>query len=507
MQPFFSPPSPASATAAVPRNFPSISARKRWQLVHAAALCASLLTFTAPAAAKTGAPALTFQPYMLKLANGTELAAERGTFSVPEERSNPRSRRIDIGFVRLKSTNPRPGAPLIYLAGGPGGSGVATADGPRQPVFLALRAVGDVILLDQRGTGFSNHIPRCTSPHRLDPSITLTDVTLTAHYRETLTRCVAQWRAAGVAVNGYTTRENAEDIEDLRRALGAKKIDLLGISYGTQLAMAAMRQHPKSIGRVILASADGMDQNIKLPAHVEASFKRIEAAMPKPGLTGLMRKVHARFDEEPQSFTFTPKGGQSITFRIDSYPLRMMAGILPKNPDGIGQLFGAYAALGAGKGAVLAPQIYSFFYQNPLTMTGMTELMDISSGTSDRRTARVRAQLPNSLTKDAINFPVSRLMGAVPGMDLGDTYRRDVRSNIPVLVLSGDLDVRTPLEEQTEATAGLRKRRQIIVRNGGHDLFEAHPDIPKIMVDFFSGRPVTVTELALPKPVLAPPRQ
>jgi pimeloyl-ACP methyl ester carboxylesterase len=444
---------------------------------------------------------------MFKLADGTELAAERGTFSVPEERRSRRSRRIDIGFVRLKSTNPRPGAPLVYLAGGPGGSGVATAEGPRQPVFLALRAVGDVILLDQRGTGFSNHIPRCTAARRLDPSATLTEATLTAYYRETLDRCIGQWKAAGVAVNGYTTWENAEDVEDLRRALGARKIDLWGISYGTQLAMAAMRQHPKGIGRVVLASADGVDQNIKLPAHVEAAFKRIEAAMPKPGLTGLMRKVHARFDAEPQSFTFTPKTGASVPFRIDSYPLRMMAGILPKNTDGIGQLFGAYAALDAGKGAALAPQIYSFFYQNPLTMTGMAELMDISSGTSDRRQARIRAQLPNSLTKDAINFPVSRLLGTVPGLDLGEAYRREVRSKIPVLVLSGDLDVRTPLEEQAEAIAGLSGRRQIVIRNGGHDLFEAHPDIPRIMVDFFSGRPVSVTELTLPKPVLAPPRQ
>ena len=55
-----------------------------------------------------------------------------------------------------------------------------------------------------------------------------------------------------------------------------------------------------------------------------------------------------------------------------------------------------------------------------------------------------------------------------------------------MLLLSGDLDVRTPLEEQAEATAGLKRLHRILVRNGGHDLFEAHPDVPAILVDFFS---------------------
>jgi hypothetical protein len=56
------------------------------------------------------------------------------------------------------------------------------------------------------------------------------------------------------------------------------------------------------------------------------------------------------------------------------------------------------------------------------------------------------------------------------------------------LLFSGDLDVRTPLEEQAEAVAGLANLHQVIIRNGGHDLFEAHPDITGLLVDFFSGK-------------------
>lgn len=453
---------------------------------------ASLLALGAVPA--TAAP-LKIEPTTFKLADGSDLPVERGSFAVPEDRNDPRSRRIDIGFIRFKSTNPRPGAPIVYLAGGPGGSGVATARGPRQPVFLALRAVADVIALDQRGIGLSNPIPPCTARRKLDAAEPLTEASLTAYYRETLDFCLGEWRSAGVAVGGYTTEQNADDLEDLRKALGARKIDLWGISYGTHLAMAAMRRHPRSIGRVALASAEGMDQTVKLPAHLDSTFARIERLA--PGLTERMRRVHSKFDSEPQSFALAPGGA---TFRTDSFPLRMLAGILPKNPDGIARLAGAYRALEAGQTQALAPQVYGFFFKDPLTLSGMPELTDIASGITEARLALVRRQAPASLLGTATNFPMPQLRGAVPGLDLGDGFRREIRSDIPVLLFSGDLDVRTPLEEQAEATAGLKRLQRILVRNGGHDLFEAHPDVPAILVDFFSGRKVAATELTLPPP-------
>jgi pimeloyl-ACP methyl ester carboxylesterase len=438
---------------------------------------------------------LRIEPTTFRLTDGSELPVDRGTLSVPEDRLNPHSRRIDIGFIRFKSTSAKPGAPIVYLAGGPGGSGVATARGPRQPVFLALRGVADVIALDQRGIGLSNHIPPCTAVRKLDPAVPLTEASLTAYHRETLERCVNQWRAAGVAVNGYTTDQNADDLEDLRKALGARKIDLWGISYGTHLAFAAMRRHPGSIGRVALASAEGLDQTVKLPAHLDSTFARIERVA--PGLTARMRRVHSKYDSALQTFTL-PNGGPS--FRADSFPLRMMAGILPKNPDGIAQLAGAYQALEAGQTQALAPLVWGYFFKDPLTMTGMPELMDVASGITDAKLALVRRQAPGSLLGTATNFPMPQLRGAVPGLDLGDRFRREIVSNIPVLLFSGDLDVRTPLEEQAAATAGLKRLHRIVVRNGGHDLFEAHPQVPVILVDFFSGRKVTVTELTLPAP-------
>ena len=133
-------------------------------------------------------------------------------------------------------------------------------------------------------------------------------------------------------------------------------------------------------------------------------------------------------------------------------------------------------------------------------MSGMPELMDIASGISDARLSEVRRQAMGAVTGDALNFPMPQLRGAIAGIDLGDAFRREIRGRHPVLLFAGDLDVRTPLEEQAQATAGLANLHRIVVRNGGHDLFEAHPDVPRLLVDFFSGRQVAATELTLPPP-------
>jgi hypothetical protein len=86
--------------------------------------------------------------YPLKAASGHNIDAELWRLAVPENRQNSASRLIEIAFVRLKSTAKQPGRPLVFLAGGPGSSGIDAARGPALPLFLSLREVGDVILLD-----------------------------------------------------------------------------------------------------------------------------------------------------------------------------------------------------------------------------------------------------------------------------------------------------------------------------------------------------------------------
>jgi len=472
-------------------------------VVAGAAAAAQSPASSVPRAFDRTAPALRVTPHAFKLRDGSVLAAERGEFEVLERRSDPSSRRIRIGFVRFRSTNSRPGAPIVYLAGGPGGSGIDAAKGPRQPIFLALRALGDVIALDQRGVGISNAIPSCRADAALDPAGGLSEATLTRQHREALLKCVGRWRAAGVAVEGYTTMENADDVQDLRRALGVPKLRLWGISYGTHLALELMRRHPRSVERAVLASVEGMDQTVKLPARVDAALARlassIDAKSTSGSLLATMRQVHARLDAKPELMT-VGESAEAIRFTIDSFPLRMLVGGIAKNPTGIGQLQQLYAAFDAGQGQALAPLLYDFFLKEPPTLSGMPELMDVASGISDARLDQVAREGRDAIVGTATNFPMPQLARALPDINLGSTFRSEVRSSVPTLVLSGDLDLRTPIEEQTEATAGLANATRVTVRGVGHDLFEAHPAIPGLIADFFAGRPITATEFTAPAP-------
>ena len=369
---------------------------------------------------------------------------------------------------------------------------------PRQPIFLALRAVGDVIALDQRGTGLSNSIPPCTAAKTLDPADGITEASLTDYYRRTLTSCLATWRTAGVAVAGYNTLESADDLDDLRKALGVPKIQLWGISYGTHLALATMRRHPAIVDRVVLASAEGLDQTVKLPNAVDAAIGRIDGVSSK-GLPATMQRVHERLDRAPASLSLDGPDGP-IHFKMDSFGLRMLIGAIAKNPGGIVNLTGIYAAFDAGREQTLAPTLYGIFLKDRLVMTGMPEVMDLASGISPSRLTDVDRQARTALAGDATNFPMPQLVGVAPELDLGDGYRREVRSAIPTLLFSGDLDVRTPLEEQAVATAGLRRLTTIIVHNGGHDLFETDPKIADIIANFLKGAPVTQTSITLDLP-------
>ena len=99
-------------------------------------------------------PEVTYRPYTFTARGGT-VEAEVGTLRVPYDRASAKSDTIDLKFVRFRATTDAPGAPLVYLAGGPGGSGIGSARGRRFELFMKLRELGDVIAWDQRGTGSS----------------------------------------------------------------------------------------------------------------------------------------------------------------------------------------------------------------------------------------------------------------------------------------------------------------------------------------------------------------
>lgn len=437
-------------------------------------------------------------PFQFKPLRGDAVDAEWGAFEVPEDRRDPKSRRITLRYVRFRSTAAKPGYPLVYLAGGPGGSGVGTARGPRFPIFQALREVGDVIAFDQRGTGASNQIPRMKAVTP-EPAVLNRD-SMTAFTRAELQRCWAAWTAQGVAMAGYNTIESAHDLEDLRIHLGAEKLNLWGISYGSHLGQAAVKYHGDRIHRIALASLEGLDQTVKRPARIDEFLRqadRLIASNPGlraevPDLLALMRRVHARLDADPIDVPLKPPA------RFGAFPLQLLSGFLVKNPNTLIYLPRLYQDLDRGRTDVLMRFAAAM---GEMSVSGMPEAMDIASGVSAKKLAMVEREAKTAALGDSFNFPMPQLSGAIPGIDLGDRFRAAFTTDVPALLIAGTLDGRTPLAEQAEVAAQFRRKTQLIVENAGHDVLEAHPAVSTILVQFFKGQRIGDTRLSLPLPV------
>ena len=179
-----------------------------------------------------------------------KVSAERGWLEVPVHHGRADSGRIRLPVVRVKSTNPAPGPPIVFLAGGPGNAGTRLLAGGLYPHAARLSQYADVIAFDQRGAGSSE--PSLTVPGRLDlpaslsvdsPEARRRMVDVAAAIRTTITE-------RGIDLNAYNTLESAEDVELLRRALGVDRIVLWAHSYGTHLALAVPQapRRPRGAG-------------------------------------------------------------------------------------------------------------------------------------------------------------------------------------------------------------------------------------------------------------------
>jgi pimeloyl-ACP methyl ester carboxylesterase len=471
----------------------------------------ALLT-VAIAAGASAAPAK-FTPMTFEGPNGQSVAAEKGEFTVPENRTKASSRNITIRFVRFKSTAARPGHPIVYLAGGPGGSGIGAATGSRFPLFMALREFGDVIAYDQRGVNESGgQDTRCTEPFTINPAAPLDRASGGAAYAAAMRQCVERLRASGVDVSGYNTRENAADLEELRKALGAQKLVLWGISYGTHLAVATARYHPRSIDRLILAGIEGPDDTYKLPSDQQTLMEEIArlAALDgrHPDLLGAINRLMRELEARPKPATLThPVNNQTATFVFGKLDLQaVLANMLfaPETfagmPDFVSRLEqGDWTALGL----VAAPLRFGS------GQSAMSVAMDCASGITAAKKQRIAAEAKRTVLGDAINAPFPEVCAGIDVADAGDEFRGPLVSDVPALLISGTLDGRTRPRQAEELRMTMPNAAHLVIENAGHSdpLFLSTPKILEAMKAFLRGEPLPERYVSAPPARFLPVRK
>jgi pimeloyl-ACP methyl ester carboxylesterase len=169
-----------------------------------------------------------------------------GDLVVHENRAVP-GRTIRVHYVRFESPSASPNA-TIYLAGGPGGDGQSILDYAvvlGAPFLTGLLADGDFLVISQRGTARSIPFLDCQSSNCEDFSVS--------------------WD-----LSSYNTAANADDVDDLRAALGYDKLNLYGISYGSRLGLEVLRRHGEHVRAAVIEGL--VPSSIAWPAAIPASF-------------------------------------------------------------------------------------------------------------------------------------------------------------------------------------------------------------------------------------------
>ena len=202
---------------------------------------------------------------------------------VPENREKARSRFIELSVVKIHAREPedwdaeekgewiKREDPIIYLTGGPG---VKAQGYVNRLKDHGVRDVRDLYILEQRGIGWSSDF--CQDYALFDPSVANTPV-WDEYQRASLAAmeaCFAKAKAARVDLSGYSSIENARDVRALRQALGFDQWNVWGISYGSILGQAYLKEDPDGIRAAVIDAIVPLQQDITFH-HIARYYNRV----------------------------------------------------------------------------------------------------------------------------------------------------------------------------------------------------------------------------------------
>jgi pimeloyl-ACP methyl ester carboxylesterase len=417
-------------------------------------LAAALALVPLGAARATG---ITLRPCTL---GGGSVEARCGTYRVPENRAVPGGRTITLRVAVLPAAHGASSPdPLVYLAGGPGGSAIADAAGVRQ-IFGGLNESRDIVLVDQRGTG---------SSHRLECPLPGKPLDAAAAIRAYVRSCLGRFQAD---VRQYTTVPAMEDLADVVRALGYEQVDVYGLSYGATAAQYLLAQHPELVRTAILDGATLLDVPIfeRWGRNGERALRSILARCASaPRCRRAYPRVRTEVFEMMATLRRAPVHANGTVIRPADAAGAIQA--LSRTPDGAAQIPWiahrartgdwdplAFAIDAQGTGAATTRQLmfWAIICSEPWARWSPARTRAASRGTYLAERTELDAAL------------AAAVCSAMPKAPQPAWSRARVRSDVPVLLVVGGDDPQDPLANVGNARRELPSSRTVVVPHAGH---------------------------------------
>jgi pimeloyl-ACP methyl ester carboxylesterase len=415
---------------------------------------------------------------------------ECGALEVEENREAPNGRTLQLAIVVARSTSRSPEAdPVFLLAGGPGQGAAALA-----PMILhkfeAIRRDRDLVFVDVRGTGSSAALA-CDVEDPED----LAQVLGASFDLDGLDECLAAYDPAR-DLRQYASVAMADDLDDVRAALGYEQVNLLAISYGTALAQVWMRRHGEHIRSAVLDGAVPLDREIllQMPANSERALARVLADCREdhgcdasfPGLERKLAQVLDDLDSNRKLEEFAhPRSGERTRVDItragfvqvinaalySGYTSTLLPLLIERAYAGDYAPVAAMALRNAGLSKTISMGLY-------LSVACAEQLHAVTD--SSRRAAVSGLEVFDDHALAQLEQACARW----PHAELPPAEFEPVTSEVPTLLLSGRYDPVTPAELGDHLTASLANARHVTVESASHGIWHLGC-APKLIADFF----------------------
>jgi pimeloyl-ACP methyl ester carboxylesterase len=422
-----------------------------------------------------------------------------GFLVVLEDRSQPQGPTIRLAVAIFKTSSPHPTPDPVFVLGGGPGVALLENQGPRYNAGN-LPSNRDLILLDQRGVGYSQPSLRC-----LD--------------NETLQECHTRLVKSGINLNAFTTLENAADVHDLIRALGYQQVNLEGVSYGTRLALTVMRLYPADLRSVVLNSVLPLQANLftEIPHAAGRAFDVLfqgciadsSCNATYPHLQAVFYQLVADLNTTPITFQVTPPlTGIPVTVHFTGNDLVLWLRQTLYSTDLIPVLPGVIFQMRQHDYTQLAS-----IYGQSIDTTGSIGLFysiecgeDMAFTTQHDLETSVQG-IPPQIQPALLDFGLYRFsickfwgMKPVPAVQ-----KEPVRSTIPTLILQGEYDPVTPPANGMLAAQTLSKPYFFLFPGVGHGVSSPISTCPNDITNVFWENPTEKPDAScissMPEPV------
>jgi pimeloyl-ACP methyl ester carboxylesterase len=418
-----------------------------------------------------------------------KLKASCGYLIVPENRTkkNPRTIRLPVAIIPSRS-QPQRSDPIVYMAGGPGANAIAQAE---ILASVGLNQNRTLIIMNQRGVADTQ--PALTCPEIDEFNIEAVGLPYNSpktgklHVAATK-KCHDRLVAQGIDLSAYNTTESSADFADLRKALNIKQWNVYGLSYGTDLALSLMRDHPDGIRSVIIdsvvppsvATQGWLWTNVNEAVHNLFRTCAAQAKCKKQygDLAATFASQVRRREANPLTIRVkAPFGkvdvlldGGALVNWIGSIPADPVLPI-PSYPSAIAELAQGNPTQIAGSRAFLADPAaigavgyglqYGVICSEWVPFEPVSQILVQGLLAFPTYPEPVLSQAPGLpfLTQDCGVWNVPKAPGAVRQLTI---------SSIPTLVMAGDFDGKTSPQWAVYAAGTLEKSTTVVIPGAGH---------------------------------------